>query len=621
MYSLRVTAQDGTVRTHALAEPQITIGRDHGNRLVIDGVGVSSFHCMVEVRPDGVVLHDRGSTNGVWIGNRRVEGAVRLSTEDRFSVGPFLFQLEQAVVAAPEFSEAMPTGAGPIVRGSGPHRKWRDLQAKFERYAEQWDTADRPARLLLGTEELRQAKRWLASPPPTPADEAGRLVRELVAASAQASSRRGVMAIVFGAVGVVVVGGAAAAAWVFWPAPDPEPTEVVVATGGSTGGEDEGDDRGEVVTPQPRRDPTPDRDSDEAIGEPIEHTVVPGETLADIARRYDVDEDDVVAWNVLNPDAKLEPMVCDPPKEGRPPEVAAKPTTGQTLLIKKPRLRPLPQTCIEYEVEPGEGWPQIAARFGVEIMRLRSYNPDVVDTVPGKKIIVWIDPKPYKPREPRSAIAELTPKDTARSVGTTNGGKLENGIQLPDNDAYYRKAPGIMWGSAYLIKNLHKAIVTFRQDVDYDGALIVADISKKQGGHFDPHKSHQAGRDVDIWLPTLKGVYKTKFLGSGKQKERRPFWYEVDWYATWGLMRALIKTESVEAIFLDIILQPYVYNAAKNMGATEEELAAWIQYKPKGKNHGAIVTHSPDHYSHIHVRFKCAPWESDCKGDKGAAGD
>jgi hypothetical protein len=33
-----------------------------------------------------------------------------------------------------------------------------------------------------------------------------------------------------------------------------------------------------------------------------------------------------------------------------------------------------------------------------------------------------------------------------------------------------------------------------------------------------------AGRDVDIWLPTLEGVYKTKFVGSGKQKERRPFW-------------------------------------------------------------------------------------------------
>jgi hypothetical protein len=623
MYSLRVTAQDGSVRTHALDEPQVTIGRDRSNRLVVDGHGVSSQHCVVEVRPDGVVLHDRGSTNGTWMGNRKVEGSVRLSPGDRFYVGPVLFELEH-VAAAPlvDVSEPMHSGAGPIVRGSGPHRRWRDQQAKFERYAQQWDAADRPARLLLRGDELRQAKRWLLSPPPTPADEPGRLVRELVATSAQAASRRGVMAIVLGIGGVVLVGGAAVAAWMFWPEPDPEPAVATTAPSGSTGEADgDDDDDGDVVTPQPSRPSTPDRDDDESFGEPIDHVVIPGESLADIAKRYGVDEDDLVSWNTLNPDAPLEPIACDPPKEGRPTEVAAKPATGQVLTIRKPRLRPLPQTCIEYEVEPGEGWPQIATRFGAEITRLRSYNPGVTDPKPGQKLIVWIDPKPYKPREPRQAIAELTPKDTARSIGKPDNGRLENGIQLPDNDAYHRKAPNIMYGSAYLIKNLHKAIVTFRQDVDYDGELIVADISRQPGGKFDPHKSHQAGRDVDIWLPTLKGVYKTKFLGSGKQKERRPFWYEVDWYATWGLMRALIKTDSVEAIFLDIILQPYVYNAAKNMGATEEELAKWIQYKPKGKNFGAIVTHSADHYSHIHVRFKCAPWESECKGDKGAAGD
>lgn len=626
MHSLRVTAQDGSVRTYPLAVAQVAIGRDGANQIVLDGVGVSSHHCVLEVRGHEVILVDRGSTNGTWLSGRRVEQPVRVGEEDRFYVGPFLLQVVTA--DASSGAEVRPveieiSGAGPIVRGSGPHRRWRDTQARLQRYAEQWDQADRPARLLLGGDELRQAKRWLASPPPSSADEPGRLVRELIAASVKAASRRGVATIVLGIGGVVVLGGAAAAAVVFWPKPEPvveAPAEVVADAGSSTG-EDDGDDDDGGGSKRPRTPdrPTPEPDAEPDVEGAIDHVVIPGESLADIARRYGVDQDDLVAWNLLNPDAPLEPTVCQPPS--RKAEGEVKPPSGQVITIKKPRLRPLPQTCIEYEVEPGEGWAQLATRFGIEITRLRSYNPGVTEVTAGQKIVVWIDPKPYKPREPRQAIAELNPKDTARSVGSPNNGRLVDGIQLPDNDAYTRKAENIMYGSAYLIKNLHKAIVTFRQDVDYDGALIVADISKKTGGQFDPHKSHQAGRDVDIWLPTLKGVYKTKYLGNGKEKERRPFWYEVDWYATWGLMRALIKTGAVEAIFLDIILQPYVHNAAKNMGATDEEIAAWIQYPKKYNDGKVIVQHSADHYSHIHVRFKCAPWESECKGDRGAPGD
>jgi len=156
----------------------------------------------------------------------------------------------------------------------------------------------------------------------------------------------------------------------------------------------------------------------------------------------------------------------------------------------------------------------------------------------------------------------------------------------------------------------------FGRDVDFDGEIILADISKKSGGHFDPHKSHQAGRDIDIWLPTLKGVYKTKYLDDGRTRPRKPHFEEVDWYATWGLVRALIQTGAVKYIFLDWRYQKYVYDAAVNMGATREQLDEWIQYPRHQSSPRGIFRHSQDHLSHIHVRFKCAQWESQCKGDR-----
>ena len=46
------------------------------------------------------------------------------------------------------------------------------------------------------------------------------------------------------------------------------------------------------------------------------------------------------------------------------------------------------------------------------------------------------------------------------------------------------------------------------QQLDLEGEIKIADISKKGGGRLRPHSSHQAGRDVDIRLPRRKGSSK-----------------------------------------------------------------------------------------------------------------
>jgi LysM repeat protein len=610
MYSLRVTAPDGTTRTHPFPGTQVTIGRDASNTIVLEGTGVSAFHCMIEVQAGGVcTLKERGSTNGTWLNGKRLEEPTRISDDDQFYVGTFLVQVMR-MAPMPEVRPG--TGplpelgvSGPILRGPAPHRAWRDMHAKLLRYAEQWDIAERPARLLLGADELPRARRWLTTPPPSVADDVESIIREFVVQSTAAARRHAVLGVVGAGLGVLVLGGLTTALVLLWPKPNPVDTAGTTEAGNLEDGEDADDDdeddndaEGDSATANDTLDPEPPVDNTEA---PIEHPIIPTETLADVAKRYDVDVQDIVDWNLVNPDAKLVP--------------------GETLKIERPRQRPLPQVEVKVTIEPGATWTKLATRFGIDVSRLRAFNPTIAELEPGKTLIVWVDPKPYKPREPRLAIPKFDFPNEAVSVGNPNQGSLENGIKMQESAAYTFVSPYI-YGSAFAMESLQTALANFRQDVDFDGQIVISDLSKKGGGYFEPHKSHQAGRDVDIWLPNVKGVYRKKERSVGMKKIHRAVGTEIDWYATWGLVRALIQTGAVHSIFLDYSQQKFVYDAARNMGATKEELDEWIQYPRGQRSTKGIFRHSDAHYTHIHVRFKCADYERPaCKETNAHPGD
>ncbi|MEO1338038.1 MAG: FHA domain-containing protein [Myxococcota bacterium] len=50
----------------------IRIGAAEGNEVVLNDPTVSSYHCTLEEGPEGIIIRDTGSTNGVWIGGHRV---------------------------------------------------------------------------------------------------------------------------------------------------------------------------------------------------------------------------------------------------------------------------------------------------------------------------------------------------------------------------------------------------------------------------------------------------------------------------------------------------------------------------------------------------------------------
>jgi pSer/pThr/pTyr-binding forkhead associated (FHA) protein len=584
MFELRVSWPDGTTTTHAFQRAQCKVGRAVGNDVRLDETAISAMHCAFEVSPAGCLVVDRGSTNGTWIDGRRVEGSASVREGARVWVGPFLLELRRATPSAPS------PPVTPILRTLSD-RSWRDDHGRLARHADEWDRHERPSRLVLRGRELVRARAWLLRAKGERAGEVTRLQRELVAASEREASMRSLRRALVWVAGVASLGAVVTAVAMHEPALEESPLEEPVVDS-TVIVEDESSEGG--------FEPLTEIEVDDEVGdvdEPIEHVVIPFETLGDIAMRYGVAIDEIAASNYLDPD--------DPDL-----------TPGRTLAIEEPSRRPLAQTKIAYEIEAGEAsWTTLADRFGVPATRLQAYNAGV-DLAPGSTIAVWIDPKPYAPRDPDAKIPDYAYGEDARSIGKTTGGRLVGGLQLPASPLYTRRAPSIMYGSAFTIEHVTEAVAAFRRDVAYDGELILADISRPGGGHFEPHKSHQSGRDIDIWLPTLKGVYKRKYLAGGRERERRPMLGEIDWYALWGLVRALIKTGAVQDIFLDWSRQEYVYRAAVNMGATPEELDEWIQW-PRPRTHGkGIFRHSEAHLSHIHVRFKCAKWEKDCDGKR-----
>lgn len=62
-------------RIAALQGARLSIGRDDSAQLRLDGTGVSRLHAELYRQGPLYVLRDLGSTNGTWLGGRRIEHA------------------------------------------------------------------------------------------------------------------------------------------------------------------------------------------------------------------------------------------------------------------------------------------------------------------------------------------------------------------------------------------------------------------------------------------------------------------------------------------------------------------------------------------------------------------
>ncbi len=319
----------------------------------------------------------------------------------------------------------------------------------------------------------------------------------------------------------------------------------------------------------------------------IRHVVTPRERLSQIAARYGVKRDDLVEWNGLaNRRVRL--------RQG-------------TRLRIHARQTPPPRKKITYVVEEGDTWSSIAVMHRVDYRDLLGFNwPRPRSLDPGLELTIWIDPG--RPRTVNVHHGKSPPPlpegiDGAQSRGHPARGRLRNAVRLPESDLYDCGHDRWLWGSSHTMRNLINAVAEFRYNSGFEGRLIVGSISRRRGGRFPPHRSHQSGRDVDIRLPLMPGL-ATRISPNAD---------EIDWGASWELVRALVDTGEVEVIFLEGPLQRRLYQAALWEGAIAEELRTIIAWPNRQGNEKALVRHSKGHDGHIHVRFRCGPDEPRCR--------
>lgn len=90
---LAVTAGPLRGTTVPLASAPVLVGRSPTCTLVIDDDYCSSRHCRVYLEGDTWMVEDLGSTNGTFLGNRRIDDPVALPKGEKIRIGATSLEL------------------------------------------------------------------------------------------------------------------------------------------------------------------------------------------------------------------------------------------------------------------------------------------------------------------------------------------------------------------------------------------------------------------------------------------------------------------------------------------------------------------------------------------------
>lgn len=326
------------------------------------------------------------------------------------------------------------------------------------------------------------------------------------------------------------------------------------------------------------------------------YTVGADDTLGSIALRFKVSPRDLKSWNNLSslditPGASL--VV-----KGEPEQLAAPAPRAQA---KAPASKP---SSFVHVVRSGDTFESIARRYRVSIDQVKAWNTRINP----RRMQIGQHVRLYsangrQPEAPVAAPPELGGRSS--STGAANRGRLFNGIALQDTYGLKVRDKGRSYGTRTTVQLLEAIGADVQARWPDAPALLVGDLSHPGGGPMRPHKSHQSGRDVDINYYHRGNVPLSGF----RQMDIETF----DAAKNWHFFKMLIDSGQVEYVFVDYKLQRVLYEYAREIGYSPEELARVIQYPRSPKSNFGLIRHVRGHADHMHIRFKCQSDDTNCR--------
>jgi penicillin-insensitive murein endopeptidase len=174
-------------------------------------------------------------------------------------------------------------------------------------------------------------------------------------------------------------------------------------------------------------------------------------------------------------------------------------------------------------------------------------------------------------------------------VGRSNRGSLLNPVTLESGAGIEVMNPERRYATAVTVEALRAAVAEVERE--FPGSVLrVGDISSRRGGYIRPHRSHQAGVDVDVGF-----YYRTPARWYTKANAEN-----LDRPRTWAFLKALVAGGSVEYVFVDRSVQALLREHALASGESPEFVEGLFE-SPAKKD--TVVRHTWGHLTHFHVRF------------------
>lgn len=209
------------------------------------------------------------------------------------------------------------------------------------------------------------------------------------------------------------------------------------------------------------------------------------------------------------------------------------------------------------------------------------------------------------------AIADQT---RSRSIGYTNRGRLLRSAELEPSALIRIKNPNARYGTEELVELIRWSAAEVERHHP-GGSLLVGDISRPRGGRLRPHRSHRAGRDVDIgfYLVDEEGapaeVPRFVRLGASGKGVARPSGatVEFDDARNWAFVAALMGQDAVPVQYIMVIrpLKERLMAEGARQGAPQWLLDRVEQAVGPRRTRGRRRSSYGTHNSHFHIRIYC----------------